>query len=224
MGDTENTTFARAMARICAEANATVVVETGTYTGQGSTRMFASLVAGSGGHVHSIECNPNLLALAQSNLRDVSHVVTLHAGLSIPVSKLPTSDDIRRICGEARECLCYIDHPPGLRVMGYTKETSYFDPTSMQDDLLVKLVTQHAPDIIYLDSAGHMGFVEFTHLLESGCVTKKCIIALDDVYHVKHFKSRRAAEVDNRFQLIENSSERFGWAIYAFDSTAAADR
>ena len=65
--------------------------------------------------------------------------------------------------------------------------------------------------LIILDSGGHMGFVEFEYVLS--LLKGSCIFVLDDVYHVKHYKSLKMIQSDPRFNILTLSKEKFGFCI-----------
>ncbi|GAH97755.1 unnamed protein product, partial [marine sediment metagenome] len=44
----------------------------------------------------------------------------------------------------------------------------------------------------------------------------ECHIALDDIYHVKHHRSFKQIQEDDRFELIVHSEEKFGFCIAKF--------
>ena len=60
------------------EYGITEVIETGTFLGTGSTKVFAS----EGLNVFTIECNPNHLSQAVQNLEGLNNVCFVH-GLSL---------------------------------------------------------------------------------------------------------------------------------------------
>jgi hypothetical protein len=59
-----------------------------------------------------------------------------------------------------------------------------------------------------------MGHVEFEYVLP--LLRGTCHIALDDIYHVKHYRSFKQVQSDPRFELVGVSEEKFGFCIARF--------
>jgi hypothetical protein len=81
------------------------------------------------------------------------------------------------------------------------------------DDLLGGCLREFGgrPDFVLLDSAGHMGHIEFAYLLSQ--LTGPCHIALDDIRHIKHHRSFRQIQSNPRFELLVSSNEKFGFCL-----------
>src|SRR4029079_9627218 len=76
-----------------------IIIETGTYHGEGSTRLIAYLIHSLGletTEFYSIECNSDNVQKAKDNLRkrDLYDYVNIIEGLSIPRSMLPAHEQI----------------------------------------------------------------------------------------------------------------------------------
>jgi hypothetical protein len=138
------------------------IIETGTYLGTGTTRIIASALRDAGlFHTvfFSIECNPAhhrqaLINLEQAGL--LPHVKPL-LGLSVPRSHLPSIDNIHRETVENLEQDgIFVDHKEHERVSLYHRETDF---PGISEDLLGACLKEadYRPDIVLLDSAGHMG-------------------------------------------------------------------
>ena len=90
--------------------------------------------------------------------------VKLHNGLSVPRELLPTFEQINNSTVENVEFgEIYIDHEEKERALKYFEETDFSD---VEDNLLEKCLKRfdYAPDFVLLDSAGHMGNIEFNYL------------------------------------------------------------
>ena len=72
----------------------------------------------------------------------------------------------------------------------------------------------YSPDLVLLDSGGHLGEVEFDTLIPN--LKKFCIIALDDIFHVKHYNNLQKIREDGRFAFLSLSREKFGFCITQF--------
>jgi hypothetical protein len=101
-----------------------------------------------------------------------------------------------------------IDHLPKYRRDLYHKEVSY----DVEDNLLQTALEAFdmRPDLIILDSAGHMGFIEFMYLMKRIPQDHECLLALDDIDHVKHFDT---------MEMIRKNSGRFEilWQVALHD-------
>ena len=193
------------------------IIETGTYLGRGTTTIIANTLnklAIDDAIFCTIEVKPENYAKAKQYFEANNMNVRALHGLSVPRHMLPTMDDIQKstVSNIGREDI-YVDHKENNRVQLYFKETYFPD---VQDDLLGKIlkVFNNSPDFVLLDSGGHMGYVEFKYLVEH--LKGPCYIALDDIYHVKHYKSFEYIKNDPRFEIVVNSKEKFGFCIAKF--------
>ncbi len=195
------------------------IIETGTYLGTGTTSIIASTIKKMGYDdfkFFSIEVNPLNFNEAKKNIAEagLEKYVTLLNGLSMPRNLLPSIHQIKNHTVDNVEYEnIFVDHHEANRPEKYFNETNFND---IDDDLLDKCLWQfeYSPDFILLDSAGHIGFEEFKYVIDR--LKKDCIIALDDIYHIKHHKSFIYMQNDSRFQIIISSKEKFGFCIAKF--------
>ena len=195
------------------------VIETGTYIGTGTTRIITSALRDAGlvgTTFYSIECNPNHYQQALLNLEQggLLPFVKPLLGLSVPRTILPTiekihDETVRNIAGND----IFVDHQEQNRVALYHRETYFPD---IPDDLLGTCLEKFGspPNLILLDSAGHMGNVEFNYVIER--LKGECYVVLDDIHHVKHNRSFKQIQSDQRFKLLTSSREKFGFCIAKF--------
>ena len=211
--------FARAIRRVFKDHRPRRIVETGTYLGEGTTRVIASSLreeSMADACFHSIEINPKHLARARENLsrQGLESRVNLHLGLSVPRRLLPSMAEIeqRTVRGIEEDDL-FVDHRELERAALYYKETDY---GTAAEDLLGKVIRgfNGCPDFVLLDSGGHLGNVEFNYLLQQ--LDGPCWIALDDVNHIKHRRSLRQMQSDARFEILVTSDEKFGFCLARF--------
>lgn len=196
------------------------VVETGTYLGTGTTRTLGRLLRSHGIQsplFFSIEVNPENHAKARDNLQmdGLLGIVRPLLGLSVPRTKLPGLTEIKdAMVKNLAFDNVFVDHQEHERVRLYAQETDF---PGVPEDLLKHTLRSmdYRPDLVLLDSGGHMGFVEFQYLLE--LLEGPCILALDDVFHVKHRRSLQCILEDARFDLLFLSREKFGFCIARFD-------
>jgi hypothetical protein len=210
--------FAKEITSLFETLRPAFIVETGTHVGTGTTtiianalRTFKILSA-----FYSIECNPVNVKLARANLTQsgLSPYVEILTGLSLPSSLLPSEADIERdYKTSAWPDGVVIDYYPETRAKQYHDESSFSNET---DDLLggVLALFNGRPCFILLDSAGHLGWLEFKYVLSK--LTGQCYLALDDIYHCKHYKSFELIQTDPRFEVVASSREKYGFCIARF--------
>ena len=214
----QSSQFSRSIATLFARARPQKIVETGTYQGLGSTLAICQAMYDNAlplDHFFTIEVNPAFYAQACENLASRGFKPRLLRGLSVPRALLPTEADIRRdTLDQVADPTLFIDHQPDQRVFHYHKETHF--PAEL-DDLLgfVLRSMDGTPDFVMLDSAGHMGFIEFQYAITQ--IKAPCYFALDDVYHIKHHRSLQHIQSDPRFKLLELSKEKFGFCLARFE-------
>lgn len=81
------------------------------------------------------------------------------------------------------------------------------------DNLLEKYLTdfRSTKPLILLDSAGGIGFLEFS-LVEQMMRPYPYFLLLDDIHHIKHFRGYRHIESDHSFQILQ-ADEGEGWCF-----------
>jgi len=194
------------------------IIETGTYLGTGTTTIIANALRELGIRdtvFCTIEVNPEYYAKAKKYFHENNIEVYALNGLSVPRSMLPSREEIasKTITGVEYDGI-FVDHHEKNRAEFYYKETDF---PNVPDNLLYKSleVFDFKPDFVLLDSAGHMGSIEFDYLIEH--LKGECYIALDDVYHIKHHCDFQKMQSDERFEIIVHSNEKFGFCIARFD-------
>jgi len=215
-GDSE---FACTIMALFADIRPKKIIETGTYLGEGTTRIIASTLKSLGitdSVFCTIECNPGNYHQAQANLAQrglIDGVHMLH-GLSVPRCKLPTIEEIEQSCVNQIEYDdIFVDHQEQQRALLYYRETDF---TGVEEDMLGRALEVYGdrPDFVLLDSGGHMGYVEFNYLISR--LKGPCYLALDDIFHIKHHKSYRQMQTDSRFEILKVSQEKFGFCLAKF--------
>jgi hypothetical protein len=200
---TINPLLDKALRTLLARARPRRIIETGTHLGLGSALTICQALSANGlslDQFYSIEVNPAFYAQAWTNLGQRGFHPRLLRGLSIPRSMLPSETDLR---GEISE-----QAAAALR-----RET--FFPDAL-DDLLgfVLANLDFSPDFLFLDSAEHLGFIEFQYAFAR--IKKPCYLALNAVRPVKHARSLQMVEADPRFKLLELSLENGGFCLAHF--------
>lgn len=192
-----------------------IIIETGTYHGEGSTRLIAYLIKSlelETSEFYSIECNPENIQKAKDNLnnRDLYDYVNIIEGLSIPRSMLPSHEQICVDIRDAKNKRVFVDHD--VVDYGFYVKESQVDNLKEEGSLGKLLMQFHGEiDFLLLDSAGHIGTLEFQYAL--GHIKAPCAIALDDTKHLKHYRSLEIIKNSKRFKLIHESEDKFGSAI-----------
>jgi hypothetical protein len=210
----EGDRFRESVTRVILEKKPKAIIETGTYLGAGSTMVAAKALAGLKREyrMYTIEANPAFAAVAERNLREFSSVVVLR-GMSLPKAMLPDEEKLRSWLELMANEDVYVDFEEHERVQCYLQECRWNVP----DDMLriCMKVFGYRADMFILDSAGHLGWEEFNHIisLQEG----PCVFVLDDTLHVKHFRSLRTIKSDRRFAVIEESEEKFGFCIAEYN-------
>lgn len=212
-GDSE---FQKSIMKLFRSIRPRKIIETGTYIGTGTTSIICRALDELNikhSKFCSIEVNPMHFKQAQHNLaQDVlAGRIFLLNGLSVPRKMLPTINEIRQSTVENIEYEdIFVDHKEHERAIRYFQETDF---SGMPDDMLGSCLEEFGgrPDFVLLDSAGHMGYIEFKYLVSK--LKGPCYIALDDIYHIKHHKSFLEISEDPRFEVIVSSREKFGFCI-----------
>lgn len=213
--------FGAEIRKLFAKIRPRKIIETGTYLGAGTTTIISRALEALGirdAVVYTIEVNPQNYARAKEYFAANKMNVQALNGLSVPRSMLPDRDQIaRRTITDVDYDGIFVDHKEERRVELYHGETNF---PQVEDDLLYKCLERFdfRPDFVLLDSAGHIGSIEFDYLIEN--LQGECYIALDDIYHVKHHRSFQRIQSDPRFEVITASKEKFGFCIARFTPRA----
>lgn len=201
--------FELALSKVINNLQPKRILESGTYLGQGTTRIVVQTVSPACEFV-TIELNPAFIQKANRNLRNTS--VKIREGLSIPRNMLPTPGQLNLDLNTLRNFpkQLYADHGDNDRITLYIQESSY--PGA--DDIIGKTLQSWGGycDLIILDSAGHLGWTEFQYTLSK--LKTSCIFALDDINHIKHSRSLQYMKSNpNLFEILEIDDERMGFVI-----------
>jgi len=178
-----------------------VIVETGTHLGTGSTKMLAELKPKK---LYTIECSYVNYSQARENLKQFSFVECLH-GLSVDsqeaikfMERNPQifEDDV--FIDDANPIKFYTNELMGMLNGGERME-------GMRENILSELLPKVADDnpLILLDSAGGIGLFEFFMVREI-MGSKPYVLVLDDTHHVKHYRSKLLIQQDPMFKVIYN--------------------
>lgn len=175
------------------------IVETGTYHGDGSTRVFAD----TGKYVFTIECNYNNYIIASKNLQSYQNVCVIH-GLSLDRNKM-----IQNLLNEPFDIETNYDSQ-------YPK-TFYMREVSQNvtvENALNLFVNNPRKQLVFLDSAGGIGYLEFKEFMSYGeDIIKNKVLVMDDTDHIKHKRSVEYLQ-DNRYNVVVSKDKRFAYCSF----------
>lgn len=191
------------------------IIETGTNLGDGSTLV----LAGSGKPVITLECNADYLAKAKENLAGFPNVQCVH-GYSLfldeMLSFIAQDDKGRRLIrlGKVNSDVC-----SEQTTQFYSKEIGNYD---IPENLLPDLIDNPKKQLILLDSAGGIGWLEFIVVmrLKKEYLENK-ILVMDDINHLKHSRSVKFLEEKYPGRLHKAKSLRWGWINFSEEYDAA---
>jgi hypothetical protein len=222
----EDPLLAAQLVRLIALANIDVAIETGTYLGEGSTRFIAEcfLKVRPPKRFVTIEVLFSNWCRAKANLRAYPFV-DCRWGSTVDIEAA-----IRFI--ETDEMLINHRHYRGIYIddtdnpiAWYTSELRgqlNFSPNVdvsadarnflwEGEGLLARLLKTHREQrpLVILDSAGGIGLMEFQILMEE-MAGKPFFLLLDDIHHIKHFRSLEHVRQSADFDLVAQGSS---WAL-----------
>jgi hypothetical protein len=194
-----------------------VLIESGTYLGTGTTRaLLHALGQRRPKRFVTLEVSKTLLQQAVANLADAPWIECVW-GMSVrrrAAIEFVRQDPLLRDLDPDLDI--YVDFLPNP-VAGYLAELEgrlVGDSTeSCPDGLLEHLLPLHAPDrpLVTLDSAGGIGFLEFQETLRL-LGSHPFGLFLDDINHVKHYRSKLHIEADPAFSVIDTCPDE-GWMV-----------
>lgn len=162
------------------------IVETGSYDGLGSS----SLLASTGLPFDTIECHAMNFVAAKVNLS--SHVnATVHHAYSLPLSEMLgfiESDEWTNDPGTMEDLGVKFDHEDPKWY--YRHELIDVVTMPRREGLLMELIDNDRRQLVFLDSSGGVGLMEFRAFMSIGPERlRKKVLMLDDVDHIKHRRS-----------------------------------
>lgn len=177
------------------------IIETGTYQGTGSTKIFAE----TGLTVKTMECDIRNATIAISNLEKYPNVYVYHA------LSLPKKDLINFIASQD------YDIPENIMIDSDNPISFYINEVNMPVDvenLLPDLINNEVKQLIFLDSAGGVGFAEYQYVMSlPKRILKNKILMMDDIEHIKHYKSVADLEIHG-YPVVKSEDGRFGWVNF----------
>lgn len=207
--------FCHDVSKLIAATQPRKIIETGTFLGRGTTTVLYNALKAHGQpfKLITIECNPEYETKAQQYFEENNmHEILPLLGHSLPKHLIPSQETIQTnlVDNAPKNPLIHQDFPEHKRAIAYFTEINHVVPDN-QLTIAIEMF-ENSPDLILLDSAGHIGFEEFLLVLQVNIETPYYLI-LDDTYHVKHYKTLEFIKQDPRFTLLVDSKEKFGFCI-----------
>lgn len=200
----ESTEFGQAIRQTILEIRPRIVLETGTHKGRGSTLTILNALKETFHPVdfYSMEINTDTYQMAVQFLRDKTPdnvTLKLFNGISVPRSMLPTPEQIqyRLSRRDMFGLTCKFD------TRKFVHEVRHHE--AVDDDILGQILIDHKPDLILLDSAGHMGYIEFRYLMHWMKDTS-FMLMLDDVRSIKHIHTILHLIDNPSFEILKGTS------------------
>ncbi len=198
------------------------VVESGTYDGSGSTTMLAEAFSSAAPprRFVTLEANGQSWSKAKANLQRFPFVTPVW-GLSVALDE--ALDFLRTdpcLSDHARWPDIWIDDVDDPLAF-YTAETrgqlggqteGSIDAHQGEDLLRRELRAAAGSQLLVaLDSAGGIGYLEF-QILRAELAGHSYVLLLDDIHHLKHFRSLREVRADSAFTVL-GINEEAGWVL-----------
>lgn len=231
--------FIMVMEEIIRKNNIRSVFESGTYLGTGSTETLAKLFVENNKKPEkfiTVETNLDYFIKAKKNLAKYNFIKPVF-GLSVDyleAVKFLVNDRIFENLDKYEEI--YIDHlsnpqhyylkeimigvvQEGLEKSTQKKNISFFssgkkETIEFKNNVLSDFCCDlyHESSLIVLDSAAGIGFYEFNQVNQL-MYNREYYLVLDDIEHLKHFRSREYIETHSEEYNIISQSKEAGWLI-----------
>ncbi|MGB6483360.1 MAG: hypothetical protein WBE86_07730 [Candidatus Acidiferrales bacterium] len=228
-----DTQLRRLLIELCESLPLTHILETGTYVGLGSTTFIAEIFnkqSCAPQKFITIEASYSNWRKAKHNLQDFPFVEPLW-GLSIPRQEaLNFIKNDTAIINHYNYPDIFIDEVEdpitfysaeicgrlGRRMRSPIEELRQFVDRRRfyaGEDLLghwLSIFRSHTP-LVVLDSAGGVGYLEF-NTVQKIMLTQPYFLLLDDIHHLKHFRSYRDVHASDKFEVL-GESQGAGWLL-----------
>jgi hypothetical protein len=168
--------FEEEIKKVIAKYSIEQIIETGTNTGVGSTTILSNMNI----PVITIECSVSNYNQARLNLFNKTNVTILN-GFSLKKEEM-----INFIVNDKK------DHPANIMIDTLDPVPFYLTEINFDvpEDLLFPLINNSSKQLIFLDSAGGIGYIEYLKVMSlQKDLLKNKVLVLDDIYHVKHYRS-----------------------------------
>lgn len=167
------------------------IVETGSYDGLGSSLMLASF----GLPFDTMECHAMNFVAAKVNLSRYKNA-TVHHAYSLDLASMLEFIDTDEWTNNPQEMECLgvkFDHSDPKWY--YRHELVDVVTVPREEGLLMKLIDNDKRQLVFLDSSGGTGLMEFNAFMGlDPAFRQRKILMLDDVGHIKHYRSVKILE------------------------------
>ncbi len=224
--------FREVLGRIIGQHQIQYFFESGTFNGLGSTTLISETIQKAGIEnpvFYTLERDPYFFGQASENLKRFPFVKVFN-GLSVDEKeavKFLQNDDF--LINHQQHPDIYIDNLENPRQF-YLNEISgnlsrkngssksvgliaglmsiFAAKKTEQQNLIGTLLAgmREKRPLILLDSAGGIGYLEFS-LVKEVMGENPYFIILDDTHHIKHWRSRRDVLADNKFAVIHDDTK-----------------
>lgn len=204
--------FSETIKKLIEENKIEEVIETGTFNGLGSTMVFAK----TGVKIQTIESCLSSFFAAKENLKNYPNV-TLHHGSSLKINEMVDfiDNDDFYFSPEIKDKNISIDGSDNDPKDFYKREVNGFGFSAPpEEDILFNLINNSKKQLVFLDSAGGVGFLEFKKFMSlSENFRKNKVLVLDDVSHIKHYRSILFLK-ENNYNVSVSADKRFGYCTF----------
>lgn len=192
-----------------------VVIETGTYYGEGSTKGLAIAIVDALKEIplYTLEANIDFYKVAKENLAKYDFVQPLY-GLSLSLDEcldFITNDEA--IINHELYPDIFIDDIKNPVFMYRTEVWAPFSchpENPPMQNLLPTLIEQYGDQnpLIVLDSAGGIGLLEFTKVKEL-MGNRHYYLLCDDKAHLKHFRTYEEVSTNDKWKILVDEERAF---------------
>lgn len=162
------------------------IVETGAYDGLGSSQLFAK----TGLPFDTIECHAMNFIAAKVNLEKFKYTRVHHA-YSLRLEEMIEFINTDEWANDPQKMIqlgVKFDHDNPRWY--YKHELIDVVSKPPHENVLLQLITNEERQLVFLDSSGGVGLLEFQRVIELPQeFLKNKIIMLDDINHIKHYRS-----------------------------------
>jgi hypothetical protein len=191
------------------------IIETGTFNGLGSTKIFAD----TNKQVISIESCLSHHEQAKENLKNYKNVSLLY-GSSLNLKEMSSfilTDEIYNsnlvLTGQIKT-EGNVQNTASCKDFYLSEINGFASTPPEREDLLWPLINNDKNQLVFLDSAGGVGYLEYQKFMLLPTSTKqKKILLLDDISHVKHYRSV-VHLIQNKHNVIISKDQRFAYCVF----------
>lgn len=174
------------ISEIIDKQNIESIVETGTYDGMGSSQILAKMNL----PFDTIECHGMNFIASKVNLESFQNTRVHHA-YSLPLNEMLefiNNDEWTNNPQKMIELGVKFDHDNPRWY--YKHELNDVVSKPPRENVLMELITNKSRQLVFLDSSGGVGLLEFQKVISLPKeILKEKVIMLDDVNHIKHYRS-----------------------------------